>query len=250
MIRYKEFLFALILSTFSVGNTFTTEHYKIGIEGAYAPFNSKNQQGEIVGFDADVAMSLCKKMRSECELITLEWDSIIPGLNARKYDFIVSSLSITEERKNAVDFTDPYYSNQQQFVARKDVDFRTDIKTLKSKKIGTQRSTQAAIWLEDNVGGNIYLYDTQENAYLDLFSGRVDALLADKYAIFSWLENEPEGSYYEFKGEPINRQDKVGIALRKGENHLRNKLNKALEEIKLDGTYERISNKYFPFSIA
>ena len=203
----------------------------------------------MVGFDPDIAMALCAKMKAECEIVTSDWDGIIPALNAKKYDFIVSSLSITDERKQAVDFTNPYYANKQQFIAPKNVDFKTDIASLKSKKLGTQRSTQAATWLEDNVGGDISLYDTQENAYLDLTSGRVDALLADKYANYDWLKS-PAGQAYEFKGDPINETDEVGIALRKGDTELLNKLNAALKEINEDGTYKKINDKYFPFSIA
>lgn len=94
----------------------------------------------------------------------------------------------------------------------------------------------------------VNLYDGQENAYLDLTSGRVDAILADKYANYDWLKSAA-GQNYEFKGEPVNESDKVGIAVRKGDNELRNKLNAALKEIVADGTYEKINNKYFPFSI-
>ena len=249
MQNYKKLLLAAAATLVFSANALAVDKYKVGIEGAYPPFNNKNASGQVVGFDYDIAMALCAKMKAECEVVTSDWDGIIPALNAKKYDFIVSSLSITDERKNAVDFTDPYYSNKQQFVAKKGVDFKTDIESLKSKKLGTQRSTQAATWLEDNVGGDISLYDTQENAYLDLASGRVDALLADKYAIYGWLKDDPAGKDYEFKGNPINEDDKVGIALRKGESDLRTKLNLALKEIKEDGTYKKINDKYFPFSI-
>ena len=249
MQNYKKLLLAAAATLVFSANALAVDKYKVGIEGAYPPFNNKNASGQVVGFDYDIAMALCAKMKAECEVVTSDWDGIIPALNAKKYDFIVSSLSITDERKQAVDFTDPYYSNKQQFVAKKGVDFKTDIESLKSKKLGTQRSTQAATWLEDNVGDDIALYDTQENAYLDLSSGRVDALLADKYAIYGWLKVDPAGKDYEFKGEPINEDDKVGIALRKGESELRSKLNLALKEIKEDGTYKKINDKYFPFSI-
>ena len=249
MQNYKKLLLAAAATLVFSANALAVDKYKVGIEGAYPPFNNKNASGQVVGFDYDIAMALCAKMKAECEVVTSDWDGIIPALNAKKYDFIVSSLSITDERKQAVDFTDPYYSNKQQFVAKKGVDFKTDIESLKSKKLGTQRSTQAATWLEDNVGDDISLYDTQENAYLDLSSGRVDALLADKYAIFGWLKDDPAGKDYEFKGDPINEDDKVGIALRKGESDLRSKLNLALKEIKEDGTYKKINDKYFPFSI-
>ncbi|OZY32452.1 transporter substrate-binding domain-containing protein [Pseudomonas lundensis] len=249
MQNYKKFLLAAAATLVFSANALAVDKYKVGIEGAYPPFNNKNPSGQVVGFDYDIAMALCAKMKAECEVVTSDWDGIIPALNAKKYDFIVSSLSITEDRKQAVDFTDPYYSNKQQFVAKKGVEFKTDIDSLKSKQLGTQRSTQAATWLEDNVGGDIKLYDTQENAYLDLSSGRVDGLLADKYAIYGWLKDDPTGKDYEFKGKPINEDDKVGIALRKGESDLRTKLNLALKEIKEDGTYKKINDKYFPFSI-
>lgn len=249
MQNYKKFLLAAAATLVFSANALAVDKYKVGIEGAYPPFNNKNPSGQVVGFDYDIAMALCAKMKAECEVVTSDWDGIIPALNAKKYDFIVSSLSITEDRKQAVDFTDPYYSNKQQFVAKKGGEFKTDIDSLKSKQLGTQRSTQAATWLEDNVGGDIKLYDTQENAYLDLSSGRVDGLLADKYAIYGWLKDDPAGKDYEFKGKPINEDDKVGIALRKGESDLRTKLNLALKEIKEDGTYKKINDKYFPFSI-
>ena len=249
MQNYKKLLLAAAATLVFSANALAVDKYKVGIEGAYPPFNNKNASGQVVGFDYDIAMALCAKMKAECEVVTSDWDGIIPALNAKKYDFIVSSLSITDDRKQAVDFTDPYYSNKQQFVAKKGVDFKTDVESLKSKKLGTQRSTQAATRLEDNVGGDIALYDTQENAYLDLSSGRVDALLADKYAIYGWLKDDPAGKDYEFKGNPINEDDKVGIALRKGESDLRTKLNLALKEIKEDGTYKKINDKYFPFSI-
>ena len=249
MQNYKKFLLAAAATLVFSANALAVDKYKVGIEGAYPPFNNKNPSGQVVGFDYDIAMALCAKMKAECEVVTSDWDGIIPALNAKKFDFIVSSLSITDERKQAVDFTDPYYSNKQQFVAKKGVEFKTDIDSLKSKQLGTQRSTQAATWLEDNVGGDIKLYDTQENAYLDLTTGRLEGLLADKYAIYGWLKDDPAGKDYEFKGEPINEDDKVGIALRKGESDLRTKLNLALKEIKEDGTYKKINDKYFPFSI-
>ena len=183
-------------------------------------------------------------------MVTSDWDGIIPALNAKKFDFLISSLSITDERKQAVDFTDPYYSNKLQFIAPKaKTDFKTDKASLKGKIIGAQRATLAGTWLEDNLGDDITikLYDTQENAYLDLTSGRLDAILADKYVNYEWLKSDA-GKPYEFKGEPMVESDKIGIAVRK-KDPLREKLNAALKEIVADGTYKKINDKYFPFSI-
>ena len=244
----KIFLAAAVTLAFSAGAM--AETLKMGIEAAYPPFNNKDASGQVVGFDKEIGDALCAKMKAECSVVTSDWDGIIPALNAKKFDFLISSLSITEERKAAVDFTDPYYSNKLQFIAPKSVDFKTDKDSLKGKTIGTQRATLAGTWLEDTYGDDIKvsLYDTQENAYLDLTSGRVDAILADKYANYDWLKTDA-GKNYEFKGDPVVESDKIGIAVRKGDNELRNKLNAALKEIVADGTYKKINDKYFPFSI-
>ena len=248
MQNYKKiFLAAAVTLAFSAGAM--AETLKMGIEAAYPPFNNKDASGNVVGFDKEIGDALCAKMKAECTVVTSDWDGIIPALNAKKFDFLVSSLSITDERKQAVDFTDRYYSNKLQFIAPKNVDFKTDKASLKGKTIGTQRATLAGTWLEDNYGGDIKvsLYDTQENAYLDLTSGRVDGILADKYVNYDWLKSDA-GKNYEFKGEPVLESDEIGIAVRKGDP-LRDKLNAALKEIIADGTYKKINDKYFPFSI-
>ncbi|MDD2089430.1 ABC transporter substrate-binding protein [Pseudomonas guariconensis] len=249
MQTYKKFLLAAAATLVFSANAMAAEKLRMGIEAAYPPFNNKDASGNVVGFDKDIGDALCAKMKVECSVVTSDWDGIIPALNAKKFDFLVSSLSITDERKQAVDFTDPYYSNKLQFIAPKNVDFKADKASLKGKVIGTQRATLSGTWLEDNYGDDVEvkLYDTQENAYLDLIAGRIDGILADKYVQYEWLKSK-DGQNFEFKGEPVVDSDKIGIAVRKGDP-LREKLNKALAEIKADGTYKKINDKYFPFSI-
>ena len=249
MQSYKKILLAAAV-TLAFSASAAAETLKMGIEAAYPPFNNKDASGQVVGFDKDIGDALCAKMKVECTVVTSDWDGIIPALNAKKFDFLISSMSITDERKQAVDFTDPYYSNKLQFIAPKaKTDFKTDKASLKGKIIGAQRATLAGTWLEDNLGDDITikLYDTQENAYLDLTSGRLDAILADKYVNYEWLKSDA-GKPYEFKGEPMVESDKIGIAVRK-KDPLREKLNAALKEIVADGTYKKINDKYFPFSI-
>jgi len=250
MQTYKKFLLAAAATLVFSANAMAAEKLRMGIEAAYPPFNNKDASGNVVGFDKDIGDALCAKMKVECGVVTSDWDGIIPALNAKKFDFLVSSLSITDERKQAVDFTDPYYSNKLQFIAPKNVDFKTDKASLKGKSIGTQRATLAGTWLEDNYGSDIdiKLYDTQENAYLDLVAGRIDGILADKYVNYEWLKSK-DGQNYEFKGEPVVESDKIGIAVRKGDDALRTQLNTALKEIVADGTYKKINDKYFPFNI-
>ncbi|SDT25100.1 ABC transporter substrate-binding protein [Pseudomonas oryzae] len=237
---------ALVLATPALA----ADKLKIGTEGAYPPFNQIDASGNVVGFDVEIAKALCVKMQAECEFVTSDWDGIIPALNAKKFDMIVASMSITDERKQAVDFTEPYYINKLQFIAPKAAEFKTDEKSLDGKVIGAQRATIAGTWLEDNLGDvvEVKLYDTQENAYLDLAAGRVDGVLADKFVNWEWLKSDA-GKDFEFKGEPVFDNDKIGIAVRKGDDALRQKLNDAIQAIVADGTYKQINDKYFPFSI-
>ena len=246
---YKKFLL-VAAATLAIGSqAVAAEKLRIGTEGAYPPFNLIDASGQVVGFDVEIGQALCAKMKVECEVVTSDWDGIIPALNAKKFDFLIASMSITEERKRAVDFTDHYWSNKLQYVAPKSEDFKTDKASLKGKVIGAQRATIAGSWLEDNLGKlvDVKLYDTQENAYLDLSSGRLDAILADALVQWEWLKSDA-GKDFEFKGEPVFDDDKIGIAVRKGDP-LRERLNQALKEILADGTYEKINAKYFPFSI-
>ncbi|MDX9860392.1 MAG: ABC transporter substrate-binding protein [Rhodospirillales bacterium] len=230
------------------GQVMAAEKIRMGTEGAYPPFNQIDPNGKLMGFDVDIGNALCEKMKVECEWVTQDWDGIIPGLLAKKYDTIIASMSITDERKQAVDFTDRYYSNSLRYIAKKGSNL--DVKNLKGKTVGAQRATIAAIYLEDNMKGvvDIKVYDTQENAYIDLATGRLDAVLGDMLVNYEWLQSDA-GKDFDFFGEAFNRSDEIGIAVRKGEDKLRQQLNAALKAIREDGTYAKINAKYFPFDI-
>ena len=247
--HFKTLLVAGLLALAGCADE-SSDKVRIGTEGAYPPFNMIERDGKITGFDVDIAQALCEKMKVECEVVTSSWDGIIPALNARKFDFIAASMSITPDRLEAVDFSDPYYTNGLQFIARKDnTSFSTDKDSLKGRIVGAQRATIAGGWLEDNLGDTVQvkLYDTNENAYLDLAAGRIEAVLADMFVNWEWLKSDA-GKDFEFKGEPVFNDDKIGLAVRKGDP-LREKLNAALKEILADGTYKKINDKYFPFDI-
>jgi len=221
---------------------------RIGTEGAYPPFNFVDEKGKLQGFDIDISNALCEKMKVECVFVKQDWDGMIPALKKRKYDAIVASMSITDERKKAVDFSERYYTNKLQFIAKKDTTLEVDT-ALKGKVLGAQRATIAGDWLEKNrPEAEVKLYDTQENAYLDLAAGRLDAILADAFVNFEWLKSDA-GKSFEFKGEPVFDGDLIGIPVRKGDKELKAKLDKAIKEIVADGTYAKINAKYFPFSI-
>lgn len=229
-------------------SAFAGERIRIATEGAYAPFNMKNTKGQLVGFDVDIAKALCAKMDANCSIVAQDWDGIIPGLMARKYDAIIASMSITAEREKSVSFTNPYYSNYLRFVAPNGSTLKTNKAGLEGKTIGAQRATISAQYLEDHFGKvvKIKLYDTQEAAYLDLKAGRIDAMLTDVYPAYDWMR---KNKGFSFIGKQIDINDKIGIAVRKSDSALRMKFNKALAEIFKDGTYAKINKRYFPFSI-
>jgi polar amino acid transport system substrate-binding protein len=243
-----RFVVALAAALICAGSANAADRIRIGTEGAYPPFNQIDTSGNVIGFDVDIARALCENMGAECTIVTQDWDGIIPGLLAKKYDAIVASMSITDERKKAVAFTDHYYSNSLRFVAKKGSDI--DPADLKGKAIGAQRATISGSYLEDNLKNvvDIKLYDTQENAYLDLSADRVDAVLADMLVNYEWLKSD-EGQGFEFKGEAVDVDDRIGIALRKQDTELVKRFNEALAAIRADGTYDKINAKYFPFSI-
>jgi len=227
---------------------------KIGTEGAYPPFNSIDPNGELVGFDIDIAKALCKAAEFECEFVVQDWDGIIPALQAKKYDAIVASMSITEERKQVVDFTDKYYQTPAKMIARKGPTFEFTDAGLAGKKIGAQRATIHENFLRDNFpSADIRVYATQDEANADLVSGRLDLVLADSVALDEGFLKTPEGADFEFVSpdytDPKWFGPGAGIAIRKGEQDLVDAFNKAIQQIRADGTYQAINAKYFDFDV-
>lgn len=249
MIRQLITSSLVVASLFVSGMANAGDKIRIATEGAYAPFNMVDNEGKLIGFDVDIANALCEQMKADCEIVAQDWDGIIPGLRARKYDAIIASMSITKERLRVVDFSEKYYSNVLAFVAAKDKTLDTSNEGLKGLTVGAQRATIAGQRLEDVYGDivNVKLYDTQDNAYLDMASGRLDALLSDKFPAYDWLRSE-DGKQFEFKGADIDINDEIGIAVRKGDK-LKDKLSEAIKAIVENGTYAKINEKYFPFDI-
>jgi len=238
----------LLTASLTSVSALAADKVRIATEGAWAPFNFIDTAGKPQGFDVDIAWALCAKMKAECEVVTQDWDGLIPGLKVRKFDAIIASMSITEERLKVVDFTNKYYSGGLRYLGLKDQAFDKD--KLKGKVIGAQRSTIAAQYLEDNLAdtASLKFYDTQDNVYLDLVAGRLDIVLSDELPTYDWLKSSGNDGKFAFKGESFKKDDNIGIAVRKGDK-LKDKFNKALEEILADGTYQKINTKYFPFSI-
>ncbi len=223
----------------------TAEVLRIATEGAYAPFNYTNADGTLGGFDVEIANALCADMKMTCDITAQDWDGIIPGLKAGKYDAIVAAMSVTPEREQQVSFTEPYFSNTLVFLAKKDSSFDpSNSSDINAHSIAAQRSTISSQWLETAYPkADMKLYDTLSNAFLDLGSARVDAMVSDKLPALEWL-GTTSGSEYALKGEEIDINDNFAIAVRPGDA-LQAKINQSLANIKANGTYDDIHQKYF-----
>lgn len=219
---------------------------RIGTEGAYAPFNYTNADGTLGGFDIEIANAICADMQVTCEIVAQDWDGIIPGLKAGKYDAIVAAMSVTPERAQQVAFTDPYFSNALVFLAKKDSTFDpAKVTDINAHSIAAQRSTISSQWLENTYPkADMKLYDTLSNAFLDLGAGRVDAMISDKLPAIEWLSST-SGNNYVLKGAEIDINDNFAIAVRPNDEALQAKINTSLSNIKANGTYDKINQKYF-----
>ena len=219
---------------------------RIGTEGAYAPFNYTNADGTLGGFDIEIANAICVDMQVTCEIVAQDWDGIIPGLKAGKYDAIVAAMSVTPERAQQVAFTDPYFSNALVFLAKKDSTFDpAKVTDINAHSIAAQRSTISSQWLENTYPkADMKLYDTLSNAFLDLGAGRVDAMISDKLPAIEWLSST-SGNNYVLKGAEIDINDNFAIAVRPNDEALQAKINTSLSNIKANGTYDKINQKYF-----
>ena len=250
------FVLAFVL-IFMVG-TATAKDWKtvrIGTEGAYPPFNFVDKNGQLQGFDVDIAKALCKVMAVECKFVVQDWDGIIPGLLAKKYDCIIASMSITEERKKKVDFTDKYYMTPAKFVAKKGAGIEISKKGLKGKTVGVQRATVHENFVRDKFGDTVKIksYATQDEANMDLVSGRVNVVIADSVVLLGGFLETDAGKDFEFVGPAFSDKkwfgEGIGIAVRKGEGDLLEMINKAIKEIRAKGTYQKINAKYFDFDV-
>jgi len=228
---------------------------RIGVEGAYPPFSWTTPDGKLEGFDIDIAKALVKAMGADVKLVAQDWDGIIPALLARKYDAIIASMSITEERKKKVAFTKKYYQTPAKFACKKGLIKSFSKDSLKGKTVGVQRATIHDAYLTDNYGKDVKIkrYGTQDEAYLDLTAGRLDLILADSVAVSDGFLKKPEGKDYEFVGpdlvDPRWFGEGAGIAIRKKDKDLVEMFNKAIDQIRADGTYKKIQDKYFDFNV-
>jgi octopine/nopaline transport system substrate-binding protein len=247
---------------------------KIATEGAYPPWNYFDESGKLVGFEIELIKDLCGRMNLECEIVPQKWRGIIEGLNKGKYDAIIAAMSITEPRKKLVTFSRSYADTPNIFIVRKDnplANFKSEIEyltldalspaeqaaldalvnALKGKVIGVQVATIFQKFADQYLGeySEIRIYDFQHTVDLELYQGRLDALVGDM-AYWSPVLKSEQGKEYKIIGPQMTGGpfgSGIGVAVRKKDQALADMFSKAIEAALRDGTVKKLSIEWFTF---
>ncbi|WP_018150731.1 transporter substrate-binding domain-containing protein [Leeia oryzae] len=231
---------------------------KVGTLSDYAPFEFKDATGKLQGMEIELNDVMCKQMKVKCEYVTMDFDALIPALKAKKIDAVLAQMSITDERKKVVDFTNLFTLAPVQYVAKKGSGITENPATLKGKIVGVQSGTNHESYLKtrlpkDKSGIELKIYQSLDQAWLDLEAGRVNAVLADTTVSYDWINKTGKKDGFNYAGKAINDVamfgEGTGIAVRKGDA-LKDKYNAAIKQILSDGTFAKANKKVFPFSIA
>lgn len=222
---------------------------RIAFDVPYEPFEYKDENGELTGFEVELAKAMCEEMGANCDFVIQAWDGMIPGLLARKFDAIMSSMSITPERAERVLFSEPYYNTPGGWFGPES--FNTDVtdkEAMKGKTVGVQRGTTMDTFVTEELGGVVTIkrYTTADDMVLDLEGQRLDVVFVD-YPVGEQTILSKEG--YKEVGEPVKLGEGVGVAMRKRDTDLAEQINAALRTLKEDGTYDAIMKKYFAYDI-
>jgi len=249
---------SLLLAISTAGSAFAAgpKTLRIGTDPTYAPFEMKNAQGQLIGFDIDLATEICKRMETKCTFVESDFDALIPSLKAKKVDAVISSLSITDKRKQEIAFSEKLYAADSRLIAPKGSKIEPTLEALKGKNIGLLQGTTQETYANDYwrpKGVTVTPYANQDLVYQDLTAGRIDAAFQDEVAASEGFLKQPAGKDYAFAG-PSVKDDKIfgigtGIGMRKDDTELKAAIDKAFNEMRKDGTYDKLAKKYFDFNV-
>lgn len=249
------FASALLLLGLAAGAQADTE-IRFGVDPSYPPFEVKEPDGSLSGFDIDLGNAICAELKVRCVWVEQPFDGMIPALRAKKFDAILSAFSATEVRRKQVDFSHRLYNGPSALIAKEHSNLLPTAESLKGKTVGVvQGSAQEMFakseWSPHDV--TIHSYQSQDQVYIDLINGRLDAAFQPAVQGDLGFLQKPQGKGFSFAGEPLTDKrltdDGVVIGIRKGDDPLREKLNTAIAGIRASGEYEKLASKYFNFDI-
>jgi polar amino acid transport system substrate-binding protein len=245
----------------AVVGTASAETLRVGMECTYAPFNFKNADGELDGYDVDVAKGVAGIIGADLEFICQQWDGMIPALLANKFDLVVASMSITDKRLEKMDFSDTYRISVGRLVGRKNAGLnlfddagKPIAASFAGVKVGLERASTYASWFKAVLPeATVAFYDENEALYLDLVNGRTDIIMTNPMKAYLRFLSKEDGAGFEFVSPQIDERKYfgigVGIGLRKGNDELKARLNGAIKTLTDNGSLEKYALKYFPFAI-
>ena len=252
---------AIAVTMMGASYSASAETLRVGTECTYHPFNYRDSDGNLQGYDIDVGNEVGKRIGAEIEWICQKWDGMIPALLANKFDLIAASMSITEKRLKSIDFSAPYRVSIGQMIGGKDkgyeffnADGSVNEAGFSGVRVGIERATTYDEWFKAKVpNADIAYYDSNEAMYLDLQSGRVDAIMTNPMKAYLRFLSKPDGAGFAVIGPQVAEEKYfgigVGIALRQGNDDLKARISAAIIDMGNDGSLERFSKKIFPFTI-
>ena len=243
------FTACMSLAAFTIANA---EPLRIGLAPEpYPPFEWKEADGTWKGFEIDLGKAICAEIKRDCVLVEIAWDGIIPALQTNKIDVIFDSMTITEERKKTIDFSDPYYSTSPAFIGPKDTKVELTKEWMNGKSIGVQTATTHAAYVDKAFGdvAEVRTYATQDEANADLVAGRVDLVVADKVALNEFLKSDAAKDLGMLATVTDGGPALVGAGVRKQDKELLAQLNTAIATVLKNGEYDKLAKPYFAFDI-
>ena len=224
---------------------------RFGVDASYAPFESKAPDGKVVGFDVDLGNEICRRLNAKCVWVEQDFDGMIPALKAKKFDGVLSSMTITPQRAQQIAFSAKLFNTPTRLVAKKGSPLQATADSLKGKTVGVEQGTIQETYAKTNwapKGVNVVPYQNQDQVYADLLSGRLDAALQDEVQADLGFLKTPRGAGFQFAGAEIPT-GAAAIGLRKEDTDLKAKIDKAIADMIKDGTYKKIEKKYFDFDV-
>lgn len=252
MKRLLTLAFTACMSLAAITVAHAAEPLKIGLAPEpYAPFEWKEADGTWKGFEIDLSKAICKEIKRDCVIVEIAWDGIIPALQTKKIDVIFNSMTITDERKKMIDFTDPYYSTVPAFMGPKGEKIELTKEGMKGKVIGVQVATTHAAYAQSTFGdvAEVRTYATQDEANSDLIAGRVDYVLADKVALNEFLKSDAGKDLALLADVTAGGPSLAGAGIRKDDKELLAAFNTAIATLLKNGEYDKLAKPYFAFDI-
>ncbi|MCB6184012.1 ABC transporter substrate-binding protein [Leeia sp. TBRC 13508] len=248
---------AIALSAFTAAHAEIPKTIRFGIDPTYPPFETKKTDGSITGFDVDLGNAICTELKRKCVWVESAFDGLIPALKAKKFDAILSGMSMTEQRMQEINFSNRLFRSPARLIAKSGSNIKPTPESLKGKSIGVLQGSTEEVYAKTywaTKGANVQPYENQDQAYNDLVAGRLDATLQEAATAVEGFLNKPQGKGYAFTGSML-KDDKIfgtgsGIGLRKEDKELQLAINSALAKMKSNGTYNKIMKKYFDYDIS